>query len=347
MNHQTNLRIAIVGAGRLGHVHACELQDVPDVRVTAVCDIDTQRADELAGALDAHSYGDLAALLANEALDAAYICTPTDTHAALALQCAEAGLHLCIEKPLDMDLRAAAQLVQAVERRGLLACVAFHWRYNQGYARAASLIADAPVALVNMRWYWTRPPIRWMWNRQRAGGQIVDQVIHLLDAAQGLVGPITQVYAAYNSRQVNGEPEFDNWDGYALTLRFQGGAVGTCAGTYGLFPEIQAGPQLDVALRDRLVRLTNAGAVQFTPGGVEAWSNEGGPYRGVNQAFVAALRTGDASYIRTPLRAGLRTTAVALAANHSAQTGQVVDVEQFIAERTDGLLACDDVTTSA
>ncbi len=339
MSNHKHLRIALVGAGRLGRVHVGELRHEPDVQLVAICDIEQQRATEVAAPLGARVYSDLPTLLANEQLDAAYICTPTDMHAELALACAEAGLHLFIEKPLELDLLAAARLVCTVEERGLMAMVGLHWRYSPGYTQAASLIDNQPVALVSMRWYWTRPPIRWMWDRQRAGGQIVDQIIHLIDASQGLVGPITRVYAAYNSRQVNSEPEFDNWDGYALTLHYQGGAVGTCAGTYGLFPEIRLGPQVDVALRDRLVRLSNIGATLYTPQGVEIWENSGAFRVGANRAFIAALREGNPAHIRTPLRIGLHSTAVALAANHSAQTGQVVDVDQFIAERTNGLLA--------
>jgi len=338
MSNQRYLRIALIGAGRLGRVHLDILRQEPDVQLVAVYDADQQRSIEVAAPLEARVYRDLATLLTNERLDAAYICTPTDAHAELALQCAQAGLHLFIEKPLELDLLAAARLVRVVEERGLMAMVAFHWRYNLGYSQAARLIGDDPVALVTMRWYWTRPPIPWMWDRRRAGGQVVDQIIHLIDASQGLVGPINRVYAAYNSRQVNFEPEFDNWDGYALTLHYQGGAVGACAGTYGLFPEIQQGPQVDIALRDRLVRLTSKGVTQFTPAGGEEWPNSDSPYSAVNQAFITALREGNPAYIRTPLRDGLRSTAVTLAANRSAQTGQVVDLDWFIAEQTDGLL---------
>ena len=190
-----------------------------------------------------------------------------------------------------------------------------------------------PIALVNLRWYWTRPPIPWMWDRHQAGGQIVDQNIHLVDVAQGLAGEIETVYAAYSRRQVNFEPGFDNWDGYALTMRFKNGAVGNCAGTYGLFPEIQIGPAADFALRDRLVRVTDKGAAHYTPSGVEEWANSGPFHAGVDQAFINAVATGDRSHVTATLRDGLRSTAATLAANHSAETGEVVNLDQFIQER--------------
>ncbi|MFN8464537.1 MAG: hypothetical protein U0X20_03265 [Caldilineaceae bacterium] len=59
---------------------------------------------------------------------------------------------------------------------------AFEWRYTEAYRRAEELIAGEPVALVNLRWYWTRRLSARIWDRHLAGGQQVDQSIHLLDA---------------------------------------------------------------------------------------------------------------------------------------------------------------------
>jgi predicted dehydrogenase len=327
------LRIGLVGAGRMGNVHAALLHNEPDVHIVAVCDLLPERAQKMADEWGGRAYTDYHEMLGAEELDAAYVCTPTYNHGEIALACVEKGLHLFVEKPLELDLGVAGRLVRAAESAGVIATVAFHWRYSQGYERAARLIGDDPIALVNLRWYWTRPPIPWMWDRHLAGGQIVDQNIHLVDLSQALAGDIEIVYAQYNQRQVNFEPNFDNWDGYAVTFRYKTGAVGNCAGTYGLFPEIQAGPSADFALRDRMVRVTDKGAALFTPGGVEEWLNEGPFHAGVNRVFIQALREQNPSLVRSTLRSGLRSTAAALAANHSAETGQPVNLDQFIAER--------------
>ena len=325
------IRIGMAGAGRMAHVHAQHLALEPDVQIAAACDHGSGRAAEFTRDYGATAYGDWRAMLERERLDAVYICTPTAFHSEIGVECAERGLHLFVEKPLDLELDDAQRLLHAVESRGLLAVAAFQWRYTEAYRRAEELIGGEPIALVNLRWYWTRPPIPWMWDRDAAGGQIVDQNIHLLDVSQGLAGDVESVYAAYNERQVNFEPEFHNWDGYALTLKFKRGAVGACVGTYGLFAEIQERPTADFALRDRLVRLTDQEVQLFTPAGVERRPNTEPLHRGVNRAFVRAVREGDASHIRTPLRVGLRSTALALAANRSAQTGAPVQVRRFLA----------------
>jgi predicted dehydrogenase len=330
----TTVHIGFIGAGRMADLHAGHLQHIPGVRIVAAADTNVATAHAFAAKWGGMAYTGYQELLAGARLDAVYICTPTPAHSAIGMACVEAGVALFVEKPLDLDLRAARHFVEAAEARGLMAMTAFQWRYTEAYRRAEELIGEEPIALVNMRWYWTRPPIRWMWNREIAGGQVVDQSIHLLDVGRGLAGDVATVYAAYNTQQVNFEPEFRNWDAYALTLRYKRGAVGTSASTYALFPEIQKQPSVDFALRDCMVRITDRGISLFKPDGVQEWTNSEPLHRPVNRAFITAVRTRDPRHIRTPLRAGLLSTALALAANHSAAAGQPVDVDDFLQDAT-------------
>ena len=327
----SSLRIAFIGAGRMANHHAGFLAQEPDVAIVAAADIDRARAEAFTAKWGGTPYPDHGAMLDAGGIDAVYICTPTGSHALLGLDVVERNLPLFVEKPLDLDLKLAAQFVAAAEQRNLITMTCFQWRYTPAYHRAQELIAGAPVALVTLRWYWTRPPIPWMWDRALAGGQLVDQSIHLVDVGRGLAGDVVTVYAAYNDRQANHEPNFRNWDAYAVTLRFKGGAVGTSASTYALFPEIQEPPSADFSLRDRLVRVTDRGAALLTPQGVEEWPNDEPLHAGVNRAFVAALLKRDPLAVATPLRTGLESTAVVLAANASAATGQPVDVAAFLA----------------
>ena len=331
----STLRIGMIGAGRMAHVHVQHLKALdPNLEIAAVFSRTAEHARSAAAEWGARrAYTDVHQLLDENELDAVYICTPTFIHAELGLLCAERDLPMFVEKPLDLNVALGLQLAEAVEARDLINVTAFHWRYSQGFQRARDLIGDDPVALVNLRWYWTRPPIQWMWQRALAGGQLVDQNIHLVDLSRGLAGEIQTVYAAYNARQVNFEDEFDNWDAYAVNFTYANGAVGLCAGTYGLFPDIQVGPVADFALRDRLIRITPEGVTLYTPDGVQTWQNREPFHLGVNRAFVRALRSGDRSGLVTSIRSALWSTAATLAANHSAQRGQPVELAPFVAEQ--------------
>ncbi len=326
--------IGFIGAGRMAHLHAGFVQNEPDAKIVAACDNGSGRAADFTRLYGAAAYSDVDRMLDETRRDAVYICTPTPFHARLGLLCAKRGIHLFVEKPLDLDLAAAARLQREAEARGLVTVVCFQWRYSPAFRRAQEVIGDEPVALVALRWYWTRPPIRWMWKRSMAGGQIVDQNIHLLDVGEALAGPVQSLYAAYNERLVNLEPDFENWDAYALTLRFGRGAVGTCTGTYGLFPQIQERPSADFVQRDRLVRITDVDLTVMAPEGTRSWQNNEPLHAGVTRAFFEALRAGDPSRVETPLSTGVRSTALALAANHSAETGRPVEMESFLAETT-------------
>ena len=331
----SKIRIGMIGAGRMAQIHVEHLTNMAkDVEIAAVYSFTKEHADAMGEAWGTTAYTDYEQMLGEVELDAAYICTPTFTHAKIGLACAEHGLHMFMEKPIDLDLSVGQQLVDAVEERDLIAMTAFHWRYTRAFALAREWIGDDPIALVALRWYWSRPPIQWMWDKSQAGGQFVDQNIHLIDLSRGLAGEIETVYARYNRRQVNFEEEFDNWDGYAATFTYAGGAVGTCSGTYALFPEIQLGPVADFSLRDRLIRVTPEGVASYTADGITQRANIDPFHLGANLAFVDALRSGDYSAIRTSLASGLRSTAVALAANHSAETGAVVDLATYIHNQT-------------
>ncbi len=87
------------------------------------------------------------------------------------------------------------------------------------------------------------------------------------------------------------KPEFANWDGYALTLHFGHGAVGVCAGTYALFPEIQFEPAVDFCAARPAGAHHRQARAALHAGGVETWPNTEPLHRGVNRAFIAAVRT--------------------------------------------------------
>lgn len=327
------MRIGLIGAGRMGQAHVSFLKEVKDVDLVAVCDLISTRADTMAAEWGAQAYTSFVEMLANNDLDAVYICTPTHNHGEIALACLERGLPIFLEKPVELSLPMLGALWRAAEARPQsIVAMSLHWRYTRAYDNAKQLIAVQPIALVNLRWYWTRPPIRWMWNRALGGGQIVDQNIHLVDLAQALAGDIESVYAAYNSHHTNFDEGFENWDGYALTMHYKSGAVGNCAGTYALYPEIQDLPTADFVMRDQLLRITDKGLDVMTPTGVTHVANEGPFRRNVNLAFLDAVRNRDPAPIRAGLWEGIRSTAVVLAATRSAQIGQPVNVDQFMAE---------------
>lgn len=324
------VRLGVIGAGRMGNVHASCLRDISTARIVAVADLLPERAQALAALWNANAYTDYRALLAREPLDAVYICTPTKDHAEQAIAVAERGLPFFIEKPLTLTMDEAWRVAHAVERTNVMACVGYHWRYTNAVIKAQEILAGRALALTAAQWWWTLPPVLWLRDKDLGGGQVVDQTTHLTDLCQLFGGDVTQVYAAY-SHNVFSDAEFHNWDGYSLTFKHASGAVGSLRCTYALFTEIAdyEPPRVDLIAREMFLRITPTELTVVTPQGRAEYRNEGAHHSAINRAFIAAIETRNASYIRSAVADTLRSLALTLAANESARKGKVMNLDQF------------------
>ncbi len=113
------LRVGIVGCGKIADGHAEVLEHLPGARLMAVCDREVLLAEQLAVRFGVSAwYGDVGAMLAESKLDVVHITTPPGAHLALTRQCVDAGAHVFLEKPLALTEPEAAALVAAVERGG-------------------------------------------------------------------------------------------------------------------------------------------------------------------------------------------------------------------------------------
>lgn len=327
------VRIGLIGAGRMGNVHAGCLKDIPNAHIVAVADLVPERAQTLATPWNANAYTDYRALLDREKLDAVYICTPTGVHAEPAIAVAEHGLPFFVEKPFALTMRDAWRVARAVEQARVLTCVCYHWRYTNAVIKAQEILAGRALALTAAQWWWTLPPIEWLRDKDLGGGQVVDQTTHLTDLCQLFGGDVTEVYAAY-SHNVFSDAEFHNWDGYSLAFKHARGAAGNLRCTYALFKAIAdfESPRVDLIAREMFLRITPTELIVITPEGRAEYRNEGAHHCGINRAFVAAIEKKDAAYIRSSVPEMLRSLALTLAANESARIGKPINLDQFMDE---------------
>ncbi|MCX7840147.1 MAG: Gfo/Idh/MocA family oxidoreductase, partial [Anaerolineae bacterium] len=284
------VRLGLIGAGRMGNVHANCLKEIPKARLVAVTDLVPERAHALATQWDATAYTDYRAMLDREQLDAVYICTPTPVHAEHAIAVTERGLPFFIEKPLTLTMREARQIAQAVERARVMTCVGYHWRYTNAVLKAQEILAGRALALTAAQWWWTLPPVLWLRDKDLGGGQVVDQTTHLTDLCQLFGGTVTEVYAAY-SHTAYTDAEFHNWDAYSLTFKHSSGAVGSLRCTYALFKEMAdyEPPRVDLIARELFLRITPTELTVITPQQRHVYRNEGAHHWGINRAFVSAI----------------------------------------------------------
>jgi predicted dehydrogenase len=317
------VRIGMVGAGAVAARHVRTLLAMDGVEVAAVADPAVDRAEELADQAGAAVYPNHMELLDGERLDAVYICVPPFAHGAPELAVIDAGLPLFVEKPVAIDQQTAAAIAARLERRPLVTCTGYHWRWLDIFDRAAELLADRPARLVQCFWLDKVPPPLWWLRRDGSGGQVIEQTTHVLDTARGLAGEVTEVHA-FGARAAVHPPQAalpaaDIHDVSVASLRFASGAVGTVASTC-LLPRLhRAGVQV---VADGLsLELSETELVVEADGRRSAWKAGADARPRPDADFVAAVRGGP-DRVRVPWPEAYRTHLVACAITRSADEGR-------------------------
>jgi predicted dehydrogenase len=313
----------------MGRAHVAGLSAIEDVTIVGVADVQRAAADAMATQTDARAFTDYQQMLTTLRPDAVYFCTPSGDHLEQVLFAAENGINVFVEKPIAANVKDALAIADAVERSGILCATGYQWRYSPTTDAAREALGDLPVSLLGGWWYWTIPLIPWIADRRFGGGQVFDQCTHLIDLMRDFAGDVTTVIAAY-SKNARSEEELPNWDSYALTMTFAGGAVGTIHSSYATFPGIPDSNGFDAVARELLVRvrLRHVTVFRRDEPPVETHAPDGWT---IDQPFIQAVRSNDPGLIRSPAREAAKSIAVSLAANYSATTGRIINMESFMA----------------
>src|SRR5690348_12784289 len=113
------LRLGVIGCGVIGPTHAGAIRQIDGVTLAAVADTIAERADAMARQFDVprayHTHTDL---LADPEIDAVTVCTPSGSHAAIAVDALRAGKHVIVEKPMDVSLEACDRMIAAAADTG-------------------------------------------------------------------------------------------------------------------------------------------------------------------------------------------------------------------------------------
>jgi predicted dehydrogenase len=226
-------------------------------------------------------------------------------------------LPLFVEKPLACDLATATGLAALVAEAGVVTGTGYHWRCLDTVERARELVADDPVRLAAGAWLDKVPPPPWWTDRDRSGGQVVEQLTHVLDLAVLLVGDIREVHA-YGSRGEDSPGDVD--DVTAVAARYGTGAVGTFTAS-SLLPAKRRAGLATVSASGLLLDLSEQELVVERPGAEpEVLTPRVDGHEAVDREFLAAV-AGEREGTRMPYPAALRTHAVGAAIAESAALG--------------------------
>lgn len=194
----SRLRFGLVGTGYWArHAHAAGLAAHPDVDLVGVWGRSASTTAEVASALGVPGYDRLDDLLAD--VDAVALAVPPDVQAGLAVQAAERGCHLLLDKPVALDVAAAERLAAAVATAGVAATVFFTVRYEPAVAawleQARGGWVAARVRVFSSVFGPGSPYAGSVWRRER--GALWDLGPHALAVTTAVLGPVESVVARH------------------------------------------------------------------------------------------------------------------------------------------------------
>lgn len=227
------VRVGLIGCGKVGQIHATALASLPEAEFVAVCDASAERAQAFAQRHGALGFSDVAAMLRAAQLEAVLIGTPHPLHAGPAIQAAEAGVHVLVEKPLAANLQDCDAMLAAAQRGGVQLAVISQRRLYEPVQRMKAAI-DAgkigqPLLGVFTMYSWRDPayyqsdPWRGKWATE-GGGVLVNQSPHQLDLLQWFMGPIAEVSGCWAN--IN-HPTIEVDDTAVAIVRFRSGGLGS------------------------------------------------------------------------------------------------------------------------
>jgi predicted dehydrogenase len=233
------LHIGILGGGNISDTHARAAAGVAAVRVSAVYGQNPARSAQLAARAGAVAYSDLERFLDHTPMDAVAIGSPSGLHAEHAIAAISRGLHVIVEKPLDITTARIDELIAAADRAGVKAGVFFQDRLKPDVLRMKDIVDSGQLGtpvLASGRVKWHRPDEYFGTSRWRGtwaldgGGALMNQGIHTIDVLAWMFGPVARVSAFAATRVHPIEVE----DTLTATLEFTNGALGiveasTCA----------------------------------------------------------------------------------------------------------------------
>jgi predicted dehydrogenase len=344
------LGFAIVGCGMIARFHARALAEVPGARLAALVSRSADSASKMKAdlKLDADVYTSLADALDQPDVHVIIITTPSGAHHDPAVQAAQAGRHVVVEKPLEITAARCDAIIEACDKAGVQLCTIFPSRFGDANVELKKAVDSGRfgrLTLGETTCKWWRSQAYYDeggWKGTQAldgGGALMNQAIHNVDLLQWMMGPVEQI-TGFTAMLAHERIEVE--DTAVACLRFASGALGVIQATTSVHPglpktiavhgdrgtvvieqddvlrwEFAGESKEDDAIRRRFAQKTGASGGSSNPAAI---SHQG--HARQLQDFAEAIRTG-----RKPLVDGCegrKAVAIIEAIYQSAKTGRAV-----------------------
>lgn len=327
-----SMRLGIVSFAHMhAHSYAACLNALPDVTLVGVHDADEPRGRQAAERYGTDFFEELEPLL-NQSLDGVIVCTENIHHRAFVEACAERVKHILCEKPIATTLEDARAMMSACERHGVKLQIALPVRFAPPVQQLKTLLHKNALGTVFSASCTNhgRLPGGWFTDpKQAGGGAVMDHTVHVVDLLRWLFNTeVSEVYAEIGYGLLH--PGLGTDDAGMLSFTLKNGTYGTLDTSWSRPPNHpiwgdvkleltgeKGSAHLDV-FRQHLTLTSTKEGTQYL-----GWGSN--PDMGLVQDFLTMIGTGGEPSITG--EDGLRALEVTLAAYHSAETGEVVQLE--------------------
>ena len=238
------LKVGMIGCGEIAVANARSINSAKNACIAMAMDVVEEVAKDLGEKYDAPYTTDAKELLANPEIDAVIISTPHYLHAPLAIQSAEAGKHVMVEKPIAINLKQADDMIAACEKADELLSVCFVSRYGASTIKIKELIEQGVIGKIigikisgmsnKPEHYWHggySGRVKTDWRQQldkSGGGYLIMNLVHNIDRLRYITGlEAVRVYSEYDTFVTPVEVE----DMLSVVIRYNNGAIGSIDGS--------------------------------------------------------------------------------------------------------------------
>lgn len=240
-----NLKYALIGCGRISPNHIAAAK-ANELNIVAICDIVEENMEDKAKKFElpesVKRYTDYKEMLQTEKPQLVAICTESGKHAAIALDCIEAGCNVIIEKPIALSIADADAIIEAAKKKGVKVCTNHQNRFNKAIVKIRDAVdknrfGKLFYGTAHIRWnrdweYYGRADWRGTWAQD--GGALMNQCIHNIDLLNWMMGKEPVEVFAYTDRL--NHPYIQAEDLGIALVRFANGSYGIIEGTTDIYP---------------------------------------------------------------------------------------------------------------
>ena len=236
------LKFALIGCGAISKRHAEMLgsNKIKGAALTAVCDIDLEKAKEVGNKYRVPFYSSMDDLMQKELLDVIVVLTPSGLHVKHVTHLSQYGKHIVVEKPMALSVTDANQMINSCEHNGCKLFVIKQNRFNLPIIQTKQALNEGRfgnlfLGTVRIRWkrdqgYYDKDSWRGTWDLD--GGVLANQASHHLDLLLWMMGNVRSVFA----RSINAIANIDTEDTAVVLLQFENGALGLVEATTAIRP---------------------------------------------------------------------------------------------------------------